>query len=336
MDRQVRLKQVDFSSEATPTDSRLEGNGNSLRGAFGYAGSKQRLARRILHYQPPHTCWVELFGGSLALTMAKEPAEIEIVNDLDEEIVNVFRQLRSNGEALIRLIELTPYARSELEQARRPCSQDTDLERARKFLVQAMMSVNGVIAGHRGGFSISDTYARQSREARVNRWINYPDRLEAVVNRLRNVRVENRDGIDLLAEYSNKPATLVYIDPPYLADRCRAYKTDAVDQHFHARLLSQALLCKCMVIISGYASSTYTQLLEQRGGWHRIEMGAVTQSTNGVRRKRTELLWMNGAATEALGSNNIGILLSQKERKEGRVNPPRGAKRTAKRIWRVT
>ena len=36
---------------------------NPPRGAFGYYGSKQRLAKGILKYMPPHHCWVELFGG---------------------------------------------------------------------------------------------------------------------------------------------------------------------------------------------------------------------------------------------------------------------------------
>ena len=101
------------------------GDGNSLgqsadtnesiklpRGAFGYYGSKQRLANDILKYMPPHHCWVELFGGALAVTMAKEPAMIEIVNDLDENIVNVFQQMRDNGDELAELIELTPYSRN--------------------------------------------------------------------------------------------------------------------------------------------------------------------------------------------------------------------------------
>ena len=128
-----------------------------------------------------------------------------------------------------------------------------------------MMSVNGVMAGNTGGFSISDTYSRQNCEARVNRWINYPDKLEAVTNRLRGIRIEKKDGIDLLAAFSNKPATLVYIDPPYLAKRTLGYKIEAADVDFHERLLSQALLCKCMIVISSYESETYTKLLRDRG-----------------------------------------------------------------------
>ena len=306
------------------------------KSAFGYYGSKHRLAKSILKYMPPHHCWVELFGGALAVTMAKNPAMIEIANDLDENIVNAFQQLRDNGDELTKLIELTPYARAELERARQECEEDSDLERARKFLVQAMMSVNGVMAGKRGGFSVSDTYTREEREARVNRWYNYPERLKAVTNRLRKVRIENKDGIELLAQYSNKPATLVYIDPPYLADRAVGYNVEASDRDFHERLLNQALICKCMIMISGYKSKTYSKLLEEKGGWHRIELNAVTQTTNGDRLGREEMLWINMAAERAWKTDSVGITLTEKERKDGRVNPPRGQVRRCQRVWRVT
>ena len=317
------------------TKPRIEPIATATPGAFGYYGSKQRLAAKILKFMPPHSCWVELFGGALALTLAKEQAQIEIVNDLDDDVVNALRQMRDNGERLAELIELTPYARSELRYARHSNGNESELERARKFLVQAMMSVNGVIAGKRGGFSVSDTYARQDREARVNRWYNYPRRIKTVSERLRGIRIENKDGLELLIQYSNKPATLVYTDPPYLADRGRGYSVEASDQRFHERLLSQALLCKCMVIISGYESKAYVQLLEIRGGWHRVELEASTQTTNGDRLGRREVLWMNKPAELAWRSGKPSLVLTKKERKDGKVNPPRGHVRRARRVWRV-
>ena len=294
------------------------------RGAFGYFGSKQRLAKSILEHIPPHHCWVELFGGSLAVTMAKKPALIEIVNDLDDNIVNAFKQIRDHGDRLIELIELTPYARSELQMARVIENDDSDIERARKFLVHAMMSVNGVMAGNSAGFSMSATYSRGGREARVNRWCNYPHRLKAVTDRLRKVRIENKDGIKLLEEFSNKPATLVYIDPPYLGDRVAGYKIEAADQAFHERLLTQALVCKCMIVISGYKSNTYTTLLEDRGGWRRYELVSETQNTNGNRLIRDEILWLNGPAQEACKTGHVPVTLTKKELQNGKVNPSRG------------
>ena len=290
----------------------------------------------IVKYLPRHNCWVELFGGGLALTMTKHPAKIEVVNDLNDEVVNAFKQLRDKGDELVKLIELTPYAKFEFVNARASSNVGTELERARKFLVHAMMSINGVMAGNTGGFSRSNTYSRSNREARVNRWYNYPERLKFVTERLKGVRIEKKDGIELLAEFSNKPATLVYIDPPYLADRTLGYKCEAKDRDFHERLLSQALLCKCMIVMSSYESATYTKLLGERGGWKSNFLRGSTRSTSGETLARSEVLWLNTVAERALRTNRVGLRLTNTEIKHRRVNPARGPIRISRRTFRAS
>jgi len=51
-------------------------------------------------------CWVEAFCGSAALTLAKRRAPIEVINDIDGEIVNVFKQIRNNQKELLPLKSL--------------------------------------------------------------------------------------------------------------------------------------------------------------------------------------------------------------------------------------
>ena len=293
------------------------------KAAFGYFGSKLRLARQILSYFPPHNCWVELCCGSAALTMAKKRAYIEVINDLDGDVVNVFRQLRDSGDELIRAIELTPYSREEFSASLGDAGEVDDLERARKFLVRAMMAVNGVLGQGLGGFSHSNSYARGGREARVNRWVNYPERLEAVALRLRDVRIENRDAIELLKMFSNRPATLVYIDPPYLTARTSGYSVDVEDEQFHFKLLEQASVARCMIAISGYDSDIYRGHLSPANGWSRIDLGAYTRTTNGNAISREERLWVNSVATRARRNKTVSIRLSSKEKAEGKVNPIR-------------
>ena len=113
-----------------------------VRVPFGYYGAKGRIARQIVSTLPPHNAWVEAFCGSAALTLAKPPAPIEVINDLDDQVVNLFRQLRSNGKALRKAVALTPYARAEFEMAREERYGEEPLERARQFLVSTMMTVN--------------------------------------------------------------------------------------------------------------------------------------------------------------------------------------------------
>jgi len=67
------------------------------------------------------------------MTLAKEPAQIEVINDINGQITNFFRQLRENSSELIRQIEFTPYSREELECHALMKQVWTPLERARRF-----------------------------------------------------------------------------------------------------------------------------------------------------------------------------------------------------------
>src|SRR5260370_14924681 len=107
----------------------------TLKAPFGYYGCKQRLSARIVAALPPHNAGVEEFCGSAAVTLAKAPAPIEVINDIHSEIVNFFRQLRENTTELQRLIRLTPYSRQELELSRVPTETVSDIEKARRFFV---------------------------------------------------------------------------------------------------------------------------------------------------------------------------------------------------------
>src|SRR5258708_24313723 len=97
--------------------------------AFGYFGSKLRIAAKLQAELPPHNAWVELFCGSAAMTLAKKPVQIEVINDVHKEIVNFYRQLRNNGSRLRSLIKLTPYSREELEKARIADKRISKMER---------------------------------------------------------------------------------------------------------------------------------------------------------------------------------------------------------------
>ena len=218
---------------------------------------------------------------------------------------------------------LTPYAAQELEDARIINTKDNDLERARKFIVQAMMAINGAFGKEQGGFSVSHSYSRNGVEARVNRWNNLPERLDKVTQRLKLVRIENKNALTLLNKYINRPATLVYLDPPYYADRVNGYKKDANNKEFHEKLLKLINSAKCMVFISGYESELYNAYLSNENGWTRKEFIANTKGSNGESHLRKEIVWMNQNYITALDSKIVPIKLTEKEKKNKKINPER-------------
>jgi len=294
-----------------------------VRAPFGYYGAKQRIASQIVKGLPPHNAWVEVFCGSAALTLAKPQAPIEVINDLDDEIVNLFLQLRNNHGALCNAVALTPYARAEFQRARETGEGMDGLERARRFLVAAMMTVNGTLGRTTCGFSFSQSYAREGREARVNRWCNLPERLGRVVDRLRGVRIENRDARELLEMFVDRPATLVYLDPPYFVKRDHGYVIDANDRDFHKDLLGICRRAKCMILLSAYENRLYSDLLRRRDGWVKKRIKTHTRDTSGKDYARTEVLWTNAQYCRALRLNRVPIRLSREEKLNNKVNPAR-------------
>jgi DNA adenine methylase len=291
--------------------------------AFGYFGSKQRIAAKLKDRLPPHNAWVDLFCGSAAMTLAKKPAEIEVINDINGDIVNFFRQLQNHTLKFKRLVYFTPYARAELELAKKQESDLSDIERARRFFVTAMMSINGVFGKDSGGFSFTNSYSRNGMEARVSRWQGMPDHVEWVAKRLRTVRVEQMDAIELFKKFRNRPATLVYLDPPYLGKRARGYDYDENTIDFHKRLLTTVVSAKCMAFISGYENKLYDEVLTSQCGWSREVIKTTTKGNNGKSFDRSEVVWFNKPFLGAQSRATIALRLTKMEARNRKINPER-------------
>lgn len=305
----------------TRSTARRRESTNGTKPPFGYYGAKQRLASQIIDTLPPHNAWVEAFCGSAAITLAKKPAPIEVINDRDGNIVNLFRVLRNNHRALISAVALTPYARQEFVTAARRKKKSTPVERARVFLARTMMTVNG--DGNGAGFSYSSSYTRGGKEARVSRWHNLPGRLSEVAERLRDVRVESRDARRLVEMFSDRPATLIYLDPPYFVKRAHRYVIDANDIEFHQELLELCCRAKCMILLSGYDTPLYKKMLQAKDGWRRVTINTHTRDTGGNDYVRREMLWQNKHFVKAAKSGRVPIRLTKAEKRNDKVNPRR-------------
>lgn len=262
-----------------------------------YHGGKWKLAPWILEQLPPHHTYVEPFGGGGSILIRKPRSYAEVYNDLDCEIVNLFRVARDDGEQLKRSLELTPFARDEFDLAYEPT--DVPLEQARRMIVRSFQGFgSAAVCGEKSGFRSSSS---RSGTAPAMDWRNYPEALSAVVERLQGVVIENRDARSVMAHH-DRPDTLHYVDPPYLhstrslkvkhADHRKSYKHEMTDeQHVELAVFLRGLAG--MVVLSGYPSPLYD---EQFAGWVRIDRSALADGA----RPRVESLWLNQPAFRAL------------------------------------
>lgn len=249
-------------------------------------GGKWAIAPWIVEHIPRHRVYVEPFGGGGSVLLRKPRSYGEVYNDLDGEIVNLFRVTRDRGPALQRAVRLTPYARAEFQASDdRPAAGP--VERARRTLVRAFMGFGSLSPARRAsGFRTNLT---RTGSAPVHDWANFPDALDMTIRRLRGVVIEQRPAVTILREHDG-PGTVHYCDPPYLPetrDHGQDYRHEMTPAD-HAELAAVLHELKGAVLVSGYPSQLYDGLYK---GWQRLERRAFA---NGAR-QRTEVLWIRPA-----------------------------------------
>ena len=256
----------------------------SARPVLRYPGGKWRCANWIISHFPRHEVYVELFGGGGSVLMRKPPSRTEIYNEIDSQIVNVFRVLRDESKAkkLTELLDLTPFAVQEYQDCYAPPIDDVDA--ARKVICRSFFGIGSdsvfKMNGFRRGFKNKQLDSK-------NAFASYSECIPYFIERLRDVIIENLDWADVIKIYDS-PKTLFYVDPPYLKET-RTSRTVKYQFEFtksdHIELANTLNACKGNVILSGYPSDLYTQLFE---GWF-----ATSKSTTTILGlKRIEKIWI--------------------------------------------
>lgn len=246
-----------------------------------YPGAKFRITDWIISLFPQKfTVYAEPFGGGASVLLNKEPSDIEVYNDLDDEVYNFFKVLRDNPEELARVIDLTPYSRHEYLAAYETAQEP--LERARRFAVRCHQSF--AASQHRQNSWRCGVAPTSPNPAK--KWAVVPDEILQIKERFKNVQLENSDACYIINKYNNAD-TFIYLDPPYLPQTrtCKLYKFEMTPAQ-HEELLKLCMQSKSKIMISGYDSELYNRILK---GWRKESINS--QSLQGG--LRHEVIWMN-------------------------------------------
>lgn len=190
-----------------------------------WAGGKRRLLKHLLPLIPPHRTYVEPFGGGLAVFLAKERSQVEIINDLNRDLVNLYRCAQWHLDALVAEVEFTLWSRADvLEFNEQPGI--TDLQRAARFLVKN----RGSFAGGMTSFAVKIQSAQASRA-------NVLQALRELNARLDKVTIENVS-YERCLELYDRPETFFFLDPPYYGATANHYRgwTEAEVNEFAGRV----------------------------------------------------------------------------------------------------
>ena len=267
------------------------------RTALRWHGGKWILAPWIIAHFSAHRIYVEPFGGAMSVLLRKPRSYAEVYNDLDVDVVNFFRVLRSDDASKLRMLLFhTPFSRTEFEDSYATCNDA--VERARRLVIRSFMGFGSNGHSRVTGFRSN---SNRSGSTPAHDWANYSELLGFLIERLVGVVIENRDACEVMLQQDGEN-TLHYVDPPYVfssrADFSKDYAHE-MDDASHQSLLETLKGLKGKVVLSGYDSKLYNDAL---GGWHRVEKEARADGA----KKRVEVLWLNHKASASL---NDGAML---------------------------
>jgi len=284
--------QVDASNGDGST---LAGSRKGLKSPVAWYGGKAYYAEWLIERFPVHRVYVEPFGGAANVLLRKPRSEVEVYNDVDDRVVNLFRVVRDpeQFERLRLLLDLTPYARAEFTDLLELPPTDDPLEKARRFFAVCRQARGGLGMSKlsRNAWATSKRTRREMAEP-VSKYLSAIEGLADVANRFRTVMIESKPAIDLIQQYDGED-TFFYLDPPYMPETRHGNKAATYAHEMtpedHAALLDVLLAIKGKAMLSGYAAPLYDDKLRD---WRREELKTKAHMSNSGE-ERVEVIWFN-------------------------------------------
>jgi DNA adenine methylase len=171
-----------------------------------WLGGKRRLADTLLKRFPPHSCYVEVFAGGAALYFLRHPAEVEVINDVNGELVNLYRVAKHHLEELVRQFKWALSSREVFKWMQgTPPAGLTDIQRAARFFYLQHHAFGGRVQGQSWGTATT---------APPVNLLRLEENLSAAHLRLASTYIENLDWKECIRRY-DRPHSFFYMDPPY-------------------------------------------------------------------------------------------------------------------------
>ena len=247
-------------------------------------GGKFYIRKWIISKFPPHHTYVEPFGGAAYVLLCKAPSKVEVYNDIDGNLVNLFEQARTHTDELIEYLESFPYSRkihdTWLDEWKLGMKGNNDIERAARFFYISNSSVNGRFS----------TFSTSALKNNAKSFYGKLNNIRDFANRMRNVVIENLDFEKCIKAYDTEN-TLFYIDPPF-------YNTDYYFVNFshedHVRLYETIKDIKGKFILSYYPHSIIMEMYgNENFNIYKREVVKHSQLSYRKRDKATEILITN-------------------------------------------
>lgn len=263
--------------------------------SFGYYGAKQYHLDFILPLLPKAKIYVEPFHGACSVFLNRRPiSHVNVLNDKDNYLHNLFKVLRNDNQALIDKLKLTPYSRQEFIECRK-LDATCKIELARQTLVTIFFGFF-----HTTRATDNNQWRKSIVKNLARTFETYRDMLKMIEPIIKHAHLDNRDAIKVISDYQNEPDALFYVDPPYLPETRDKGSTEIygleMTNEQHTELLYKLNEVKGKVAISGYHNELYDRLLKD---WQQHEKKTKTRmgTKDAKRTERIEVLYTNYKTT---------------------------------------
>lgn len=171
-----------------------------------WIGGKRRLADQLIPRFPPHKCYVEVFAGGAALYFLRLPADVEVINDINGELVNLYRVVKHHLEEFVRQFKWALSSREVFKWLQiTPSETLTDIQRAARFFYLQHHCFGAKVEGQ--------TWGTATTAPPVN-LLRIEEQLSAAHLRLSNTFIEHLHWRECMARY-DRSHSFFYLDPPY-------------------------------------------------------------------------------------------------------------------------
>jgi DNA adenine methylase len=262
----------------------------TIRPAIKCHGGKYYLAKWILDNFPKEIekmTYIEPYCGGANVFFNKPKSKIEVINDIDTGLIQIYRALRDEPSEFTRRLKICKYTEETFERALKKEETEDYLECAVNEFILRRMSRGGL----RKAFAWSDRQ-RGGKPGDINAWETSIKNLSSLSEKLQEVFIFNKPALEIIKSF-NSPKTLLYIDPPYLHETRvskNAYSFE-MSEDDHIDLANVLKKFSGKVIISGYSSPLYNRLYR---GWkvckQKVPNHSSQQKTKEV---KTEIIWKN-------------------------------------------
>nr|WP_241391056.1 DNA adenine methylase [Serratia proteamaculans] len=172
-----------------------------------WVGGKRRLAKHLLPLFPEHKCYVEPFCGGAALFFRKDASKVEVINDINGELINLYRVVKNHLEEFVRQFKWALSSRQIFEwEKATPVEVLTDIQRAARFYYLQNMAFGAKVEGQTFGTATTAPVG-------IN-LLRLEENLSTAHLRLARTTIEHLGWIECIEKY-DRPHTLFYLDPPY-------------------------------------------------------------------------------------------------------------------------